>query len=140
MSRTPVIHNAGSLNIDDVFRTAHIVRPGETIPSHTLDRFPGGKGLNQSTALARSGARVRHVGKIGKDGVFLKDGLEADGADVSGIIVGSVPTGHAIIQVTDRTAPGAASAIYAKMYPLYQELYPALRPNFNAVAQIETQA
>jgi ribokinase len=101
MSKTPVIHNAGSLNIDDVFRTTHIVRPGETIPSRTLDRYPGGKGLNQSTALARAGAPTRHIGRIGEDGVFLKDGLAADGADVSGIAIGEVPTGHAIIQVAD---------------------------------------
>lgn len=101
MKRSTVIHNAGSLNIDDVFRTTHIVRPGETIPSRTLDRYPGGKGLNQSTALARSGAPTRHIGRIGDDGIFLKDGLAADGADVSGIAVGDVPTGHAIIQVAD---------------------------------------
>ncbi len=101
MNEKTVIHNAGSLNIDDVFRTTHIVRPGETIPSRTLDRYPGGKGLNQSTALARAGAAIRHIGKIGDDGVFLKEGLVADGADVSGIEVGEVPTGHAIIQVAD---------------------------------------
>ena len=101
MKKTVTIHNAGSLNIDDVFRTTHIVRPGETISSRTLDRYPGGKGLNQSTALARAGASLRHIGRVGEDGIFLKDGLEADGADVSGILVGDVPTGHAIIQVAD---------------------------------------
>ncbi len=101
MKHTTVIHSAGSLNIDDVFRTTHIVRPGETLPSRTLDRYPGGKGLNQSTALARAGAAARHIGRIGDDGVFLKDGLAADGADVSGIIIGDIPTGHAIIQVAD---------------------------------------
>jgi ribokinase len=95
------IHNAGSLNIDDVFRTAHIARPGETIPSRALERFAGGKGLNQSVALARAGASVRHIGRIGGDGIFLKDGLAADGADVSDIFVGEVPTGHAVIQVAD---------------------------------------
>ena len=95
------IHNAGSLNIDDVFRTDHIVRPGETIPSRILERFAGGKGLNQSAALARAGAPVRHVGKIGEDGEFLKAGLAADGVDVSGIAVGDVPTGHAVIQVAE---------------------------------------
>ncbi len=101
MYKKTVIHNAGSLNIDDVFRTTHIVRPGETIPSRTLDRYPGGKGLNQSTSLARAGASTRHIGRIGEDGVFLKNGLAADGADVSGIAVGDIPTGHAIIQVAD---------------------------------------
>jgi len=101
MSNHAVIHNAGSLNIDDVFRTSHIVRPGETIPSRILERYAGGKGLNQTTALARAGARVRHVGRIGEDGLFLKHGLAADGADVSGIAIGAIPTGHAIIQVAD---------------------------------------
>jgi ribokinase len=95
------IHNVGSLNIDDVFRTSHIVRPGETIPSLALERFSGGKGLNQSTALARAGARVRHVGSIGEDGRFLKDELAAEGVDVSGITITETPTGHAIIQVAD---------------------------------------
>ncbi len=101
MNTIPTVHNAGSLNIDDVFRTAHIVRPGETIPSRSLERFPGGKGLNQSTALARAGAKVRHIGRIGADGIFLCDGLAAEGADVSGIEVDDTPTGHAIIQVAD---------------------------------------
>jgi xylulokinase len=62
--------------------------------------------------------------------------LAATGA---GAFADAVAACEAIIQVTGRTAPGAASATYAKMYPLYRELYPALRPNFNAVAQIETQ-
>ncbi len=96
-----MIHNAGSLNIDDVFRTVHIVRPGETIPSLALESFAGGKGVNQSVALARAGASVRHVGRIGEDGIFLKEGLAADGVDVSGIFIGETPTGRAIIQVAD---------------------------------------
>lgn len=95
----PTVHNAGSLNIDDVFQVASIVRRGETIPSRTLDRFAGGKGLNQSIALARAGVRVRHIGRIGEDGVFLRDVLEADGVDISGVEIDELPTGHAIIQV-----------------------------------------
>jgi xylulokinase len=50
----------------------------------------------------------------------------------------SVPAACAsAVQVTGRTAPGAARALYQEMYPLYKELYPALRSNFNAVAQIK---
>ncbi len=97
----PTIYNAGSLNIDDVFRTSHIVRAGETLPSRSLVRYAGGKGLNQTTALTRAGVRVCHFGRIGEDGMFLKQGLEADGVDVSGIVVADEPTGHAIIQVAD---------------------------------------
>ncbi len=43
-----------------------------------------------------------------------------------------------IIQLTGHTAPGPANATYEQMYPLYRDLYPALRPSFNAVAQLAT--
>jgi xylulokinase len=41
----------------------------------------------------------------------------------------------AAIQVTGSTQPGPARAAYQDIYPLYRELYPALRPSFNAIAQ-----
>lgn len=41
----------------------------------------------------------------------------------------------AVIQTTGRTAPGSASVAYRGMYPLYRDLYPALRATFNAVAR-----
>jgi ribokinase len=34
---------------------------------------PGGKGLNQSIAMAAVGKRVRHAGKVGEDGRWLLD-------------------------------------------------------------------
>ena len=48
----------GSLNIDYVYRVPHFVQPGETISSYGREIFAGGKGLNQSIALARAGAQV----------------------------------------------------------------------------------
>ena len=60
----------------------HFVRPGETIGSTSYTRFCGGKGLNQSVALARAGAEVWHAGKIGAEGRFLKERLLADGVNV----------------------------------------------------------
>ena len=65
--------NIGSLNIDLVNRVDHIVRPGETAPVLSFARFAGGKGLNQSVALARAGAGVIHAGAIGTDGLFLRE-------------------------------------------------------------------
>ncbi len=41
----------------------------------------------------------------------------------------------ATIQLTGRTAPSPASAVYRRIYPLYRGLYPALRPTFNAIAE-----
>jgi len=89
----------GSLNIDHVYQVEHLVRPGETVAGNQYFRFAGGKGLNQSLAMARAGARVFHAGKIGADGLWLKQLLIDNGVDVSFVKVVKGPTGHAIIQV-----------------------------------------
>jgi len=52
--------NFGSLNLDYVYSVDHIVKPGETISSYNLQINCGGKGLNQSVALARAGQKVCH--------------------------------------------------------------------------------
>lgn len=96
------ILNYGSLNIDRVYQVEHFVTPGETISSTKMDIFPGGKGLNQSIALARAGASVYHAGTIGEDGLFLKEALEKSGVDCRYIEVTDSPTGHANIQVDEK--------------------------------------
>lgn len=93
------ILNFGSLNLDHVYSVDHFVRPGETLGSLQYRQFCGGKGGNQSIALARAGAHVCHAGKIGRDGLALKERLEKDGVDTSFLEVVDAPTGHAIIQV-----------------------------------------
>lgn len=50
------ILNFGSLNIDHVYKVPHFVKKGETLSSEDLKQYPGGKGLNQSIALAKSRA------------------------------------------------------------------------------------
>ena len=94
--------NFGSLNIDLVYRVRSIVRPGETVSSYSCERFPGGKGLNQSVALARAGANVCHCGIIGKDGLFLRDLLLKENVDCSLLeIAEDLSTGTAFIQVAE---------------------------------------
>ena len=93
------ILNFGSVNIDHVYTVPHFVRPGETLASERYAVFSGGKGFNQSTALARAGAKIAHAGMIGADGAWLKDSLASDGADVTHLAVHDEPTGHAVIQV-----------------------------------------
>jgi xylulokinase len=39
------------------------------------------------------------------------------------------------IRITGSTAPGPAKKVYQEVYPLYRDLYPALRPSFNAIAR-----
>ena len=55
------ILNFGSMNIDYVYQVSHFVKPGETVSSDSLLTNCGGKGLNQSVALARAGAKVFHA-------------------------------------------------------------------------------
>ena len=93
------IVNFGSINIDFVYRVQRLVLPGETVQTQGLDRFAGGKGFNQSIALARAGCPVRHVGSVGEDGRGLVEMLEEEGVDTRGIDFVATPTGHAIIQV-----------------------------------------
>ena len=95
------ILNFGSLNIDRVYRVEHFVKPGETIASKGYQCFPGGKGLNQSIAAARAGARVFHAGTVGADGDFLIKLLSESGADVRYVRKTDGITGHALIQVSD---------------------------------------
>ena len=91
--------NFGSLNVDYVYHVDHIAAPGETIASTARDVNCGGKGLNQSIALAASGAKVFHAGRIGADGGMLKELLDSKGVDTSLITLSEGPSGHAIIQV-----------------------------------------
>ena len=96
----------GSLNIDHVYQVDHIARPGETLASTGYTLFAGGKGANQSAALARAGAAVFHAGAVGPDGSWLVEKLVADGVDMGYTASGDEPTGHAIIQV-DRSGENA---------------------------------
>lgn len=93
------IVNYGSLNIDHVYRVDHIVKPGETIGSENLRLFAGGKGANQSVAIAKAGAEVWHAGKIGADGKWLLEQLSEAKVQTELVSESDGPTGHAIIQV-----------------------------------------
>ena len=77
------VHSFGSLNLDYVYSVDHFVQGGETMAALGRQVFAGGKGLNQSIALARAGAKVYHAGKVGPDGAMLTQLLRDAGADVS---------------------------------------------------------
>lgn len=98
------ILNFGSLNIDFVYAVEEFVKPGETISSLGVTKNSGGKGFNQSVALARAGSRVYHAGLIGEDGVFLKELCESVGINTSYLNMADTPTGNAIIEVDQHGA------------------------------------
>jgi len=93
------ILSIGSINLDEVFSVPHFIKPGETMACLSFERFVGGKGNNQSTALVRAGAEVHHAGKIGADGRFAVELLRDSGVDASRVIEADMPTGRALIQV-----------------------------------------
>ena len=93
------ILNFGSMNIDYVYQVDHFIRPGETFASLSMAAGCGGKGLNQSIALAQAGNEVYHACKIGAEGGFLVEKLREKGVDTRYILPGEGSCGHAIIQV-----------------------------------------
>jgi ribokinase len=94
--------NFGSLNYDYVYSVNHIVNAGETISSSKMETFCGGKGLNQSVALARSGEKVYHAGLVGFDGLLLLDTCQENNVDISYIKKVEGKSGHTIIQVDEK--------------------------------------
>ncbi len=95
------IVNIGSLNLDKVYDVAHFVNAAETLLSNGYAEFVGGKGLNQSIALARAGATVFHAGAVGTDGEHLLRTLTENGVDTHLIRQTQGVSGHAIIQRSD---------------------------------------
>ena len=98
------IYNLGSINIDHIYTLPHLVRAGETLAATEMQSALGGKGANQSIAIARAGGKVCHGGMIHKGDVsWLKEMTDA-GVETSFIIYGDMPTGHAIVAVDAKTA------------------------------------
>jgi len=95
------VFNYGSINIDHIYRVTDFVRPGETLSSKKYHRMLGGKGANQSIALAKSSLTVQHIGRINSEDDWITEQLQAMGVDSKLIQKGDDPTGHAIIQVSD---------------------------------------
>ncbi len=91
--------NFGSCNLDYVYAVEQFVRPGETLSASSMTVFLGGKGLNQSVAVAKSGSAIAHAGCIGPDGESIYHALDALGVDLTHLKRSASPTGHAIIQV-----------------------------------------
>jgi len=90
--------NIGSMNLDLVYSVDHIVQPGETEASFALDTFLGGKGLNQSMALAKAGVEVYQGGMIGEDGQPFLDACAEYGVKAEYIRTVPGKSGHAVIQ------------------------------------------
>ena len=118
--------NYGSLNYDFVYQVDHITAAGETQASEQRKTFCGGKGLNQSIALAKAGAKVYQGGTVGADGQMLLDELNKYGVDTSFVQKIDGETGHAVIQVDRNAQNGILLFGGANMRQSKQEMERAL--------------
>ena len=93
--------------------------PGETVLGTSYAEHPGGKGLNQAVAAARSGSTVVFAGAVGADaaGERLRAVLTDDAIDGTALVTASRPTGRALIIVDEHgensivVVPGANATV-----------------------------
>ncbi|MBB5634112.1 ribokinase [Cryobacterium mesophilum] len=93
----------GSANMDVVFSVERIPVPGETLIADSVAKYPGGKGLNQAVAAARSGGDTVFVGALGADenGDELFATMSDSGIDSTLVRRVDVESGQAFIVVAD---------------------------------------
>ena len=72
MKKRPKILVVGSLMMNQGIETSVIPEEGQTVMGEDIKKSPGGKGANQAVQMARLGADVTLIGKIGRD----RDGEE----------------------------------------------------------------
>lgn len=82
---------------------------GETITGSGFSVGPGGKGSNQAVAVARAGAQVSFISKIGRDtfGELALKTYEEAGVTAKLTIMNDQSTGAAFIYVNDSTGDNA---------------------------------
>jgi len=74
----------GSSNVDQTYYVDKFPVNGETIRALSSCVSPGGKGLNQAVAIARSGGEVAFLSAVGQDrkGDYIKDVLQNENIEV----------------------------------------------------------
>lgn len=95
------VYNLGSINLDHIYQLAHLPAAGETLAADGFVSMLGGKGANQSIALARAGGSVHHIGAIGAGGQALLPVFEEAGIATDRIARLPGPQGHAIVMVDE---------------------------------------
>lgn len=134
------VWNLGSINVDLFYRLPHLPIPGETLPALSHQTGLGGKGANQSVAIARAGASVHHIGMIGNDNTWVLDRLAGFGVDVTHVGQTEAATGHAIIMVDEmgeNTIVTYAGANYAQLVGNIQTALAEAKPGDTLALQTE---
>lgn len=124
MNKRPKILVVGSLMMNHGIETSVIPEEGQTVMGEDIQKSPGGKGANQAVQMARLGADVTLIGKIGRDqdGKELIKVCKEAGVHTEQILYDdTLPTGSSIVllekvpgrKVKKRSiiVPGACMAI-----------------------------
>lgn len=104
------ILNFGSLNLDNVYQVPHFLQAGETMAALSEAVHPGGKGLNQSLALARAGAEVYHAGVVGNGSELLTNLLKENGVHDDYLLHRDCTQGSTMIQVSPKGETASCSS------------------------------
>ena len=91
----------GSANIDKVLTLKSLPKPGQTLVANSYSKSFGGKGANQATAAARSGAKTSFIACLGLDGEDFYKQLQSEGMDLSHLARHECPSGFAHICVSE---------------------------------------
>ena len=131
----------GSVNVDIVTYADRAPRPGESLTGHRYSMVLGGKGANQSVAVARLGTAVRFIGRIGADsfGEFIRSRLAGLGVDPGCLAIdASLPTGIAVIGIDGR-GENAITVVPGANMGLAVEQVEAAAPLFSSVKVLLAQ-
>lgn len=119
----------GSVNIDRVFSVDHIILPGETLKSSRMSLSAGGKGANQSVALARAGSDVWFAGKTGDDAAWIIKTMEEAGVHTEYLCHTDHPNGQTVIQL-DRHKQNSIIVLPGSNGEIEQSEIDAVLPHF----------
>ena len=115
------IFNLGSINLDHFYSLSHLVTAGETLAANDYSISLGGKGANQSVALAKAGAEICHIGAISKKDRPFLDEMQKAGVALDNVAFLETPSGHAIVMVDEKTGENQIILSPSANYNIEQE-------------------
>ena len=136
------VYNLGSINLDHIYQLDHLPAAGETLAADGFVSMLGGKGANQSIAIARAGGSVHHIGAVGAAGLALLPIFEAAGIATDRIARLPSAQGHAIVMVDEKSGENQIILMQGSNLEVtpaqLDEALAAAQPGDWALAQNET--
>jgi ribokinase len=135
------VYCLGSINIDNFYRLPVLPKAGETLAATSHAIGLGGKGVNQSIAALRAGARVVHIGAVGRGDTWIEGEIARHGLTLDAIARVDTGTGHAVVAVDEAGENQIiifSGANLAQSPRLIAETLATARPGDSLLVQNET--